>query len=245
MIFKCLGSSSKGNGYLLTSSKGETLIIECGVSVKEVKKALNFDLSGVVGALASHCHLDHIGRIKEYCTAGIDIYTESVNISTIKIQSHRIKGIFKRCIFNLGGFKVMGFSVEHDIPCLGYLIEHSEMGRMVFITDTKYVGFNFPNLNHIMVESNYSIDIMNERLISGSLDGYLRNRVMESHLEFGTAKEFILSNDLSQVRTICLLHLSDGNSDAARFKRETEELTGKPTFIADTRTEIDLSLNPF
>ena len=45
-------------------------------------------------------------------------------------------------------------------------------------------------------------------------------------------KELLKANDLSKVQQIWLLHLSDGNSDEKRFKREIQELTGKPTFIA-------------
>lgn len=47
------------------------------------------------------------------------------------------------------------------------------------------------------------------------------------------------ANDLSKVREIWLLHLSDGNSDAERFKREVMELTGKPVYIALEKGEID------
>lgn len=56
MRFICLGSSSKQNGYLLKASNGDCLIIECGVSIKEVKKALGYDLTKVVGAIVSHTH---------------------------------------------------------------------------------------------------------------------------------------------------------------------------------------------
>jgi phosphoribosyl 1,2-cyclic phosphodiesterase len=35
------------------------------------------------------------------------------------------------------------------------------------------------------------------------------------------------------VREIHLLHLSAGNSDAARFKREIEEQTGRMVFVAE------------
>ena len=58
-------------------------------------------------------------------------------------------------------------------------------------------------------------------------------RVMKSHMSIETAKEFLRVNDLSQVREIWLIHLSDGNSDAERFKREVAELTGKMVFVAD------------
>lgn len=45
-------------------------------------------------------------------------------------------------------------------------------------------------------------------------------------------KDFLKANDLRHVQEIWLLHLSDGNSDADRFKREIQELTGKPVYIA-------------
>jgi len=39
------------------------------------------------------------------------------------------------------------------------------------------------------------------------------------------------ANDLSKVREIWLLHLSDNNSNAERFKQEIQELTGRMVFI--------------
>ena len=57
MILKVLGSSSTGNCYLLQSSEGETLIIECGINIREIKKALNFNMRNVAGVLISHEHL--------------------------------------------------------------------------------------------------------------------------------------------------------------------------------------------
>ena len=54
-VLKVLGSGSSGNGYLLTNGK-ETLILETGVKFIECKKALNFDLSSIVGAIVSHEH---------------------------------------------------------------------------------------------------------------------------------------------------------------------------------------------
>ena len=59
MHLKCLGSSSAGNCYLLTSDSGETLILDCGIPIKEIKKGLNWDITGVVGCVVSHAHNDH------------------------------------------------------------------------------------------------------------------------------------------------------------------------------------------
>jgi len=57
MKIKVLGSSSRGNCYLLQANNGETLIIEAGISLKDIKKGLDFNLKGVVGCLITHEHL--------------------------------------------------------------------------------------------------------------------------------------------------------------------------------------------
>jgi phosphoribosyl 1,2-cyclic phosphodiesterase len=61
----------------------------------------------------------------------------------------------------------------------------------------------------------------------------LKNRIIRSHMSLETLKDMLRANDLSKVEAIYLLHLSDGNSDAVRFKREVQELTGKMVFISD------------
>lgn len=55
MLMKCYGSGSSGNGYALISDN-EILLLECGVPVKEMLKAINYQTSKVVGCLLSHEH---------------------------------------------------------------------------------------------------------------------------------------------------------------------------------------------
>lgn len=67
-----IGSSSKGNAYALEANN-EILLLEAGCSMKEVKKAINWQIGKVVGCLGSHQHGDHIGKIRAYCYAGFPI----------------------------------------------------------------------------------------------------------------------------------------------------------------------------
>lgn len=55
MRLTVLGSGSSGNCYLVECDN-EILILDCGISLKEVKKTLNFDLSKIVGCVISHSH---------------------------------------------------------------------------------------------------------------------------------------------------------------------------------------------
>lgn len=52
---KTLGSGSSGNCYLL-STENESLILDAGLPIKEIKKGLGFDLGGISGVVVTHSH---------------------------------------------------------------------------------------------------------------------------------------------------------------------------------------------
>lgn len=52
---KIISSNSSGNAYIL-ECQNETLLLELGVAWKDIVKALNFNLSKVVGMCVSHAH---------------------------------------------------------------------------------------------------------------------------------------------------------------------------------------------
>lgn len=57
MKIKCLGTGSQqGNCYLL-SAETQTLVLDCGIPIIEIKKGLNFDLRRVSGVVVTHSHL--------------------------------------------------------------------------------------------------------------------------------------------------------------------------------------------
>ena len=245
MKLKVLGSGSKGNCYILQGKK-ESLIIECGVNFKEVKRALNFNLSSVRGCLVTHEHKDHSKAVKEITGAGIDIYLSKGTKDAIKVNGHRIHSVEPMEIFEAGEFKILAFETKHDCKePLGFLIKHPEMGTMLFATDTYYLEYTFEDLNHILIECNYSDEIINENIEAGHIPLSLKNRVYKSHFSLSNVIGFMGANDLKSVRNIVLLHLSDGNSNAKEFQRAIEECTKKEVFVADEGLEIDISLYPF
>lgn len=246
MKLMILGSSSKGNCYLLIG-KEETLIIEAGINIKEVKKALEFDLKSVVGCLITHEHGDHSKYIKEYIDAGIDIYASKGTFDALKIESHhRLKTVISENKYNIKGFTIMPFDTKHDcIEPLGYLIRHNEIGTILFATDTYYLEYKFSGLNHVLIECNYSLDILNKNVEKGYIHPIQKKRVMRSHFGLENVKEFLRVNDLSHVYNIILLHLSDSNSNAKKFKKQIYKLTNRKVFIANRGLEVILDKYPF
>jgi len=237
----CLGSSSKGNCYILESDS-EAIVIEVGIPLKEVKKALDFNISKVVGALVSHQHKDHSKYISDYMKSGIEVYTSEEALSALKIlPCEYSKAIVPNQSYKIGGFTVQPFELIHDVPCLGFYIKHKDIGKLLFITDTEYVHQNFKglNVNHVLVEANYSKELM-------CRDAVKSTHVLQGHLEINTACEFLKKNDNPNLRNVILLHLSDGSSDENEFLRKAKEsVESANVYIADKGLVVDLNLIPF
>lgn len=127
----------------------------------------------------------------------------------------------------------MPFDVIHDAAePFGYIIDHPESGKVLFITDTHYSTYKFKGLNHIIVEANYVDEIVDDLLNSGKLELFRYKRIHNSHMSLSTCKKLLDANDLSEVMNIVLIHLSSGHSDEKRMKKEVIEQTGRLVHIA-------------
>lgn len=250
MKLHVLGSNSKGNGYIL-EGKSQTLLIECGLPLKAVKEALNFDLSRVVGCIISHLHSDHSKCAADFIKNGIHIYanTETIEHITNGIDSSLATCISapgrQGCQFSVGDFRIVPFSVKHDVPTFGFLIKHEEMGLCAFVTDTHYIPNRFKGLNQILIEANYEERILNDNLMSGKIDNKRYQRVLRSHMSLETCVDALKANDLTGVQNIVLIHLSPQNSDAELFKNKVVEATGKNVNVALKGLVIDFNKQPY
>ncbi len=233
MDIKVLASGSRGNAYFV--SDGVTpLLLECGIPIKQIRQGLNFGLSDVAACLISHEHKDHSKAIRDVLRMGVDIYTSKGTIDAMGLQNHRIRPVKDKDTFHVGTWTIRAFGTQHDAAePLGFLLHSRATGeRLLYATDTYYIRYRFPRLHYIMVECNYAMDILEDNVRRGLVPEVLKKRLLTSHFSLENVKEFLKANDLSQVREIWLLHLSDGNSDEERFKQEVMQLTGKPTYIA-------------
>jgi phosphoribosyl 1,2-cyclic phosphodiesterase len=226
-----LASGSKGNCYRVTD--GSTpLLIECGIPFKEIQKGLDFKTSEIKGCLITHEHKDHCKAVEDTMRAGIDCYMSAGTADALGVSGHRVKVIKSREQFRIGTWTVLPFDTVHDAKePLGFLMA-SGKEKLLFATDTAYLKYTFPGLTHIMVEANYQAEILQNSVEEGLIPVVVRKRIRRSHFDLNHLKGFFKANDLSQVREIYLLHLSDNNSDAELFRREIQEATGKPVYIA-------------
>ena len=246
MQLKILGSSSAGNCYVLETDI-EALVIECGVLFMDVKKAVDFNISKIKGALCSHSHKDHSKFINDFLNARIGVYISEQTKKEIELKCLLQPTIIKENEqFMIGNFTVLPFLVKHDVECFGFLIHHQECGKLLFVTDSYYVPYTFSGLNNLLIEANYSLEILMKNVSDGRMHGAMLNRTLQSHMSIETCCEALAANDLSKVNNIVLIHLSAANSNADEFQRRIERQTGKKTTIADKGMVIkNFNVTPF
>lgn len=224
-----IASSSNGNCYYISDSSSH-LLIECGIRLDKIAKSIPVNLTELNGCLITHEHKDHslsAEKLLRYCHIFASKGTlEELSIESYKYKQHEIR---HNQALRIGTFTVIGFNVQHDAKePLGFLIYSTvTKEKLLFATDTFYIKAKFAKLNYIMIECNYAKEIIDKN----NMNTMVKSRLYSSHFELNNVKEFLKSNDLSKVKEIYLLHLSDGNSDEARFKHEIMALTGKPVIV--------------
>jgi phosphoribosyl 1,2-cyclic phosphodiesterase len=241
MQLTVLGSSSAGNGYVI-QSETEALILETGVGLIAAKKALDFNIAKVAGCLISHVHGDHAKYAIDYS----QVFQTYAPASVIAMKS--LEGateVLPLVRFQTGRFTVLPFPGHHDVPCMGYIVSHPEMGNLMFLTDSFMCEYSFKGLNHVMLECNYTDKALEYAIDNGHTQAWEKQRLMTTHMELQTTKKVLLNQDLSGVNTITLIHMSGRNSDKNEIIAGLSGISGKPIVIADKGLTIDLNLSPY
>lgn len=241
-----INSGSSGNGYVLTN-EAETLVLECGMPLKDVAQAVSNNIKSIVGCLVTHSHGDHAKYVLQYA--------KSFRIFTTKgtfAEKHLAESDFHvECIeygrmFSVGNFQILPFKTIHDTiePC-GYLIKHPDIGTLLFATDTQRMLYKFNNLhlNHIMIECNHSTSILQQNVTNGVYPRSVAQRIVDNHMSVDRCVSFLGDCSLADTQEIVLLHLSENNSNPPKFQDVVARGTGKPVYIATRGLVIDLSLN--
>lgn len=226
------GSSSKGNCYILQDQESK-LMIEAGVKLKTIYKK-GGSLKGIKALLVTHEHGDHCKYAQDIlASGGFDLWASKGTIEAINLK-RRYQVIKSGCQQIIDGWIIKPFDVKHDVAePLGFIIVTPfSKEKIVFITDTKFIPNRFKNIDIFMIECNYSLEILNDKVEQGIIPPFLKKRIINSHMNIETLTGFFETIDLAKTKQIVLMHLSNDNSDASKFKREIEDVTGKPVIIA-------------
>lgn len=248
MNLQIIATGSSGNCYIL-EGKNSALIIECGVSPKRVMQQTTLRWSKIKGALISHEHGDHAKYARHFQDFGVNVFASEGTLRDINIAPTKRNILQPMTSRQIDEFLVMSFGVHHDAAePLGFLIEHPEMGRLLFVTDTSHIDYNFQSfsLDHIMCEANYCDNILLNRIETGLVSTQRAERVSNTHMSLYQAERLVSANINLNLKNVVLIHLSEGNSDSAAFENAIQQTARfAKCFVAREGMKINISKNIF
>lgn len=229
IAFEPIASGSSGNASLLKGG-GVSLLIDAGLTAKELQRH-GITITGLEACLITHEHGDHSKGVKSLVTKGLDVYASLGTIDALGIKSHRLHPIKAGEQFKIADITVLPFEVHHDASePLGFLIAHGE-DKLLFVTDTGYLGYRFRDLTHICIEANYSREILMNNVGRDDLAPTVGKRTIKNHLSIEQVLQTIRACNLDKLKEVYLMHLSNGNSDEGLFKYSVQALTGMPVKV--------------
>jgi len=227
ITFTPIASSSSGNCYLLTSGE-HRLLIDAGIPIARIRKALDYKLSSVDGCLVGHEHKDHCRSIPDLMKFGVDCYAMIDVFKSTPINPRKAHMIDPEAFFTVADYwTVKPFGLQHDVPNIGFLVADIHGDKMVYINDSYYCRYVFNGVNLFAIGCNYSPETMAE-----DIRPEMKRRLLTAHMSLSNCIKMLKANDLSKTRSIFLLHLSSANSDEEYFKNEVEKATGIPVWVA-------------
>lgn len=237
MKLKCIATGSTGNCYTLTSNSGETLILDCGIPIKEIKKGLNWNIKDVVGVLCTHQHLDHSKSVKDFEAMGIPVFAPYRSLKPMIIGDYMLK-VQAFDLTTVDGRWTHTNADGSECPCYGFLITHPGMGRMLYITDTGLIKWRFKDINHILLGVNYDKDLI-DRDNTGKA-----NHVFRGHLSIDTACSFVKANYSDSLQNVIMCHLSSENADRDSFIEKMKKVACGANVDVAERNKEWLLVNP-
>ena len=211
-------------------------MIECGIPIKEIKKAVwkhGIWITGLDACLISHSHGDHCKAAKDLVKSGVSIFASIETITASGMdRENRAKAIDAHKALHFINADIYAFNVEHDAEgTLGFIIQdRTTYDRLLYVTDTPYLPVSVEGITHAMIEANYDPEIMQENVDNG-MNLKRAVRTVKNHMSIETTLATLEKMDRSKLKEVWLLHLSKGNA-GDDFKKRAQEICGCEVYVA-------------
>lgn len=230
MKYYLLASGSSGNCTALVNDNDEILLIDCGISLNDIKNKLNevnLSFDNVKKILITHTHVDHIKSIRAFDNK--DIY---INLATNMPEFNQFDYYQHLDIL---GFDIYTLPASHDSPgTTAFLITYNNE-KMAYITDTGYIHENIQrfinNCDIYCIESNH-----NPRLLMlTKRPMFLKNRILGATGHMSNQDcAYVLGNVIGpKTKEIVFLHRSR--------EANTEEILMETFLFTMKKMNIDIS----
>lgn len=236
MVVEIIRTGSAGNLYRIADSS-TTLMIDAGFKLNAIKKLLNFKLHEIDAVLITHEHCDHAVGVKELVKTGVKTVLSRGTASALGVEGeHNVICLYPIKIgyekLRVGTFEILAFQTYHDATePVGFLITSLlTKERLLFATDTCSLPYYFPNLHYILLEINYSDEVLKEVNAKGSLPVALYKKIRETHMSEKAALEFLKNQNLSECKEFYAIHRSDKHS-SDNLLEKIKPLFGEHTIL--------------
>jgi phosphoribosyl 1,2-cyclic phosphodiesterase len=248
MTIKPIASGSSGNCYFVSDGLTK-ILLDCGISFNRIQQALwdmGTGIPELSGCLVTHAHGDHVKAAQRLADRGVDIYASPGTIKAAGLNGHYIHETPRPSYymktppehppwdtFDVGTFMVLPFDIEHDAPePLAFILKSRDTGeKVIYATDTMYLGITVNGITHLMIEANYDSQVMAENVRNGDIAAARAKRTTMNHMSIDAALLALERLDKSKLQEVWLLHLS-GDNAADDFKRRAQEVCGCAVYVA-------------
>jgi hypothetical protein len=188
-----LASGSSGNSYILKSSNGKFIILDCGVKFKNITSNLSFNgFTNLDFVFISHIHHDHSASQQDFKNSGCEMVTYE------NIKSYEVREI--------GQWKIQCFPAKHNALNYGILIyDNVDKKLFCYATDFSEIPL-IRNIDYWLYEINYSNEIAENQLINLQIEMSHIQNTMNYHNSLENAIEYFSKN--SKANTIIACHLN-------------------------------------
>lgn len=221
LTFTPLASSSKGNAYLV-SAGGTNILLEAGLTVKELRRRCPVPLAELDACFVTHEHNDHSKCVGQLIRMGIPVYMSEGTARALEQEEAMVIEPLEHGyeVIKIGSLRVMAFDTYHNTEQpIGFLVGADGGEKLLFAVDTANLAVIVPGLTQIAIECNHADDLL-ERL--DRLPDKILERIKRSHMEIKRTVYYLHQLDLSRVRVIYLLHMSATAGNACRFQKTFE-----------------------
>jgi len=228
-----LASGSKGNALFIESS-GTRLLIDAGLSAKEICSRLaRLEVDGDMldAILVSHDHGDHcrgLGPMARKCRLPVYIHPDTLgalpNLGRIDLLHEFESG----GAFTVGDLKVETVPLTHDAAhTVGFRIVGRE-GAVGIATDlgiaTRLVRDRLQGCRVLVVETNHDEELLRD----GPYPWHLKQRIRSNHGHLSNSEGAELLDALcwEGLEAVFLAHLSETNNSRQHALDEVEKVLG-------------------
>lgn len=224
-----LASGSKGNSLLICDG-GTRLLIDAGLSARElIRRLAMLDVApeSLTAILVTHEHVDHIrgvGVLSRRCKLPVYLHHEVAAVVADQQQPAHVVEFDTATELAVGTLGVRAFPVAHDAQATVGFTVSGPAGKVGVATDlgmvTRLVAEELRNCRQLVLESNHDEQMLRD----GPYPWPLKQRIRGNHGHLSNHASAGLLETLCWpgLETVFLAHLSETNNDPGLAKNAAE-----------------------